>query len=392
MWETFKEIGPLAWPIVAAGALGSLASILALILAAKRAPRALHVAVAATALGALAALLGGAGVLYLRRVTEAAIVDTQASPLEAEKLRREGYAEARRPARLGLWCAAFPLLAGTAAMFAARRRRPSLEAAGLALPIGMTVAGLLSAGGAAAGASAPLPGRAIPLDAPDWVLLEHVEHVQKAEGSEALLAACRRLEIDLEDGLSSPIAELPAAARRCVEDRVAQAVILAPIERVHRALEAIARSPLTQRDPEAVRMVQHDLAEVVQMMAEPPPFDPDDVRGFRARPPRVRMGAVSVNGRLPAEVVQRIVRRSFGRFRLCYENGLRENPSLAGRVSVRFLIGRNGETAQVTNAGSTLPSATVVACVLRAFAGLSFPQPEGGTVVVTYPITLSPGA
>jgi hypothetical protein len=402
--ETFREVGLLAWPIFVAGALGSLVSIVALLLAAKRAPSALRVAVAATVLGALAALFGGAGVLYLRHVTEAAIVDTRASPLQAEKLRREGYGEARRPARLGLLCAAFPLLAGTFAMFAGRRRRPSLEAAladpdvvrparpGLALPIVMTVAGVLSAGVSAAGATAPLPGRAIPLDAADWMVLEHVELIQKAEGSEELLVACRRLELDLEDGLASPIPELPAVARRCVEDRVAQAAILAPIERVHRALEAIARSPLAQRDAPTLQMVQRDLDEVAKIMAEPAPFDPDDLRTFRTMPPQLRMGAVNVNGRLPPEVVQRIVRQSFGRFRLCYQSGLGVNPSLAGRVSVRFLIGRNGETRQITNAESTMPDATVVACVLRAFEGLSFPQPDDGTVVVTLPITFSPGA
>ena len=63
--------------------------------------------------------------------------------------------------------------------------------------------------------------------------------------------------------------------------------------------------------------------------------------GLRQRPrsPRRRapgqgaegpQGATQVNGRLPPEVIQRIVRQNFGRFRLCYENGLRNNPNLAG--------------------------------------------------------------
>ena len=62
--------------------------------------------------------------------------------------------------------------------------------------------------------------------------------------------------------------------------------------------------------------------------------------------PQVRMGATQVNGRLPPEVIQRIVRQNFGRFRLCYENGLRNNPNLQGRVSVRFVIGRDGAVSQ----------------------------------------------
>jgi hypothetical protein len=112
----------------------------------------------------------------------------------------------------------------------------------------------------------------------------------------------------------------------------------------------------------------------------------------RTKPPQVRMGATQVSGRLPPEVIQRIVRQNFGRFRLCYENGLRNNPNLTGRVSVRFVIGRDGAVSQVANGGSDMPDGGVVGCVVRAFYGLSFPQPEGGIVTVTYPIMFSPGS
>jgi tetratricopeptide (TPR) repeat protein len=111
----------------------------------------------------------------------------------------------------------------------------------------------------------------------------------------------------------------------------------------------------------------------------------------RARPPSVRMGATTVNGRLPPEVIQRIVRQNFGRFRLCYENGLRNNPNLEGRVSTRFIITKDGSVSGVANAGSSLPDAGVVACVVRSFTSLSFPQPEGGIVTVVYPISFAPG-
>ncbi len=109
-----------------------------------------------------------------------------------------------------------------------------------------------------------------------------------------------------------------------------------------------------------------------------------------ARPPQVRMGATTVNGSLPAEAVQRIVRQNYGRFRLCYEDGLKNNPNLQGRVSVRFTIAADGSVSQVANAGSDLPDASVVSCVTRAYSGLSFPQPEGGVVTVVYPILFSP--
>jgi len=111
----------------------------------------------------------------------------------------------------------------------------------------------------------------------------------------------------------------------------------------------------------------------------------------QTKPPAVREGATAVSGRLPPEVIQRVVRQSFGRFRACYANGLRNNPTLQGTVNVRFVISPTGAVSAASNAGSTLPDGAVVSCVVSAFAGLSFPQPEGGIVAVTYPITFTPG-
>jgi hypothetical protein len=107
--------------------------------------------------------------------------------------------------------------------------------------------------------------------------------------------------------------------------------------------------------------------------------------------PTIRTPTTTVNGRLPAEVIQRIVRQNYGRFRLCYENGLRSNPNLQGRVEVRFVIGRDGAVSNVGNGGSDLPDSGVVKCVLQAYYTLSFPQPENGIVSVVYPIVFSPG-
>jgi hypothetical protein len=109
----------------------------------------------------------------------------------------------------------------------------------------------------------------------------------------------------------------------------------------------------------------------------------------KTKAPQVRMGASSVSGRLPPESIQRIVRQNFGRYRACYEAGLRKDPGLAGRVVVHFVIGRDGTVGAVSNGGSDLPDAAVIACILRGFSGLSFPQPEGGIVTVTYPIVFA---
>ena len=109
------------------------------------------------------------------------------------------------------------------------------------------------------------------------------------------------------------------------------------------------------------------------------------------RVPTLRQGTTTVNGRLPPEVIQRIVRQNFSRFKACYQDGLRTNPSLQGRVAVKFVISRDGSVGSPQDGGSDLPDPTVVQCVVRGFGSLVFPQPEGGTVSVVYPLIFGTG-
>ena len=106
-------------------------------------------------------------------------------------------------------------------------------------------------------------------------------------------------------------------------------------------------------------------------------------------PPRVRVGAVQVSGHVPAELIQRIVRQNFGRFRLCYESGLRRAPDLQGRISVRFTIQRDGSVADASVVASEI-GPEVPTCIARAMYGLSFPAPDGGSVTIVYPFKLGP--
>ena len=103
------------------------------------------------------------------------------------------------------------------------------------------------------------------------------------------------------------------------------------------------------------------------------------------------LGETTTSGRLPPEVIQRIVRQNYGRFRMCYEQGLVKNPNLSGRVAVRFVIDSTGAVANASNGGSDLPDSSVVSCVVRAYYGLSVPAPDGGIVTVNYPIMFTPG-
>jgi hypothetical protein len=115
--------------------------------------------------------------------------------------------------------------------------------------------------------------------------------------------------------------------------------------------------------------------------------------GSATTSPKVQAGATAVIGTLPPEVIQRVVRQSFGRFRLCYEDGLRANPKLEGKVAVHFVIEKDGAVSGASLVqGTDLADKNVASCVSRAFTTLVFPKPDGGgKVIVTYPIKFAPG-
>jgi len=120
---------------------------------------------------------------------------------------------------------------------------------------------------------------------------------------------------------------------------------------------------------------------------------PNGVPDAGRRPPKVKMGATTViyGGRLPPEVIRRIVRQQQPTFRECYQQALAQAPGLAGRVVVKFIIHRDGRVGNV-QPSSEPPTLNqrMVECVASVFRAMTFPQPEGGLVTVSYPLVFKP--
>lgn len=101
---------------------------------------------------------------------------------------------------------------------------------------------------------------------------------------------------------------------------------------------------------------------------------------------KMREAGTTVTGRLPPEVIKRIVRANFPRFRMCYEALRRTDPSAAGTVSTAFVIDETGAVASAKTDAGTITDKTMRSCAQGIFRTMSFPEPEGGKVSVTYPI------
>jgi len=104
-------------------------------------------------------------------------------------------------------------------------------------------------------------------------------------------------------------------------------------------------------------------------------------------------GGVSiVAGQLDKAVVDAVIRRHLNQIRHCYQMELHKDPSLMGKVTVRFVIAGDGSVSRSETRSSTLDSAAVESCIHRRFMHFEFPQPKrNGIVIVTYPFLFAPG-
>ncbi|MHA7629021.1 AgmX/PglI C-terminal domain-containing protein [Corallococcus sp. M7] len=75
----------------------------------------------------------------------------------------------------------------------------------------------------------------------------------------------------------------------------------------------------------------------------------------------------------------------------CYENGLKRDPSLKGRVMVRFNLTPQGRASDVEVDESTLRSDEVINCIKTTMRAWTFPFKPSDDVPVSYPFIFSPG-
>ena len=98
-----------------------------------------------------------------------------------------------------------------------------------------------------------------------------------------------------------------------------------------------------------------------------------------------------VSGYLSPEQIMRVVRRNRAAVRYCYENELQRQPSLSGRIEMRWRIARTGSVSSVRVGSTTMRNARVEGCIQRQVRRWRFPEPDGGEVDVTFPFIFGAG-
>lgn len=121
-------------------------------------------------------------------------------------------------------------------------------------------------------------------------------------------------------------------------------------------------------------------AETLATGAADEPAPAGSITGEPILPTTIVLGALSSN------VVESVLTAAESELNACYTAELEKNPGIAGKVLVRFTIGKEGKVTAARTKSTSLWHPPTEECLNTKLLGLQFPTPgEGGTALVTHP-------
>jgi Ca-activated chloride channel family protein len=95
-------------------------------------------------------------------------------------------------------------------------------------------------------------------------------------------------------------------------------------------------------------------------------------------------------GSIDRTLIDEVIKRHMNQIRYCYQRELTKNPSLGGKVTIKFVIVKDGSVSNASTKSTTMNNSAVENCVAERFKRFQFPEPQGGgIVIVTYPFIFS---
>lgn len=328
--ELIRNGGVLALASVALGLAGVGMGVVAL--GARR--NALAILTLFLAVDAAGAGIGGA--LYGQARVDQALESV--NPVDGDRIRRIGYAEARGAALVGFGASLPALLLGTFALLRSRTkptvvasltqsREEDTTAVNASGFVFVAMAGL-AAVGALVISQRPLPPARYDFDPEDRDAWELAAALTEDD--------CDRLERALKaypEGRAMPASlSWKPAVKACVDRRAEE---------------------VTQKAPPLKEIFKEEETAELSRTAIAP-----------------------------------VVKKAMGAIRGCYERGLKKNPRLEGKLLVQFEIAADGAVPSAVAAEPFFDD-WVSECVMKQFRGLKFPAHGGATVKVKYPIVFT---
>lgn len=97
------------------------------------------------------------------------------------------------------------------------------------------------------------------------------------------------------------------------------------------------------------------------------------------------------NGVFEQSLVTRMIKARSSAFRRCYETALKSNPSMSGKVVVRFTIMERGNVSSAKATTNSTGDSGLGSCVVGVVKRLRWRQgPDGGSVTFEYPFVFAP--
>jgi hypothetical protein len=120
------------------------------------------------------------------------------------------------------------------------------------------------------------------------------------------------------------------------------------------------------------------------------PEETVDVRGRCSEAERGTsvLDAASSSGHLAPEKIRDVMGRQHAAVSDCFESGLERHPAFRGKVTLLFAIEPDGRVLHASVVQSDLADCEVTRCLRAHVERLSFPPPEGGAVMIQYPISI----
>ncbi len=84
--------------------------------------------------------------------------------------------------------------------------------------------------------------------------------------------------------------------------------------------------------------------------------------------------------------IERGIRKHIAEIGSCYEEGLRINPNLYGKIVVSFVISGNHLVDKAEIKSSEMNSVMVEDCIIKIFEKMEFPESRDDNISVNYPL------
>jgi hypothetical protein len=125
----------------------------------------------------------------------------------------------------------------------------------------------------------------------------------------------------------------------------------------------------------------------------PPPADTTPEAGPGGKTSYVPSGTGGCEGKCggvsPPELSQALAVRG-NAARRCYNQGLANDSSLKGHVTIAVRVGPSGNVCSATVAANDMGSSGVANCAANVFRQVTYPAPRGGCVDATVPLSFVP--